>query len=201
MVKIAAIFHQLVFISGGHISIRQWVIGCISSVILSCALIAGVSSAAEFSAGPVFQDYGKKVVVEGVEFNANTQFKVAFDVAKGAEPGNLNRQFDSLARFINMHVASGVEAANIELALVVHGSATLDLLTNPAYQQKQGANNANIALLNALMANQVRVIVCGQSAAAHGYANEAFLPGVEVALSAMSAHSLLQQQGYTLNPF
>ena len=182
-------------------SIRQWVIGCISSVILSCALIAGVSSAAEFSAGPVFQDYGKKVVVEGVEFNANTQFKVAFDVAKGAEPGNLNRQFDSLARFINMHVASGVEAANIELALVVHGSATLDLLTNPAYQQKQGANNANIALLNALMANQVRVIVCGQSAAAHGYANEAFQPGVEVALSAMSAHSLLRQQGYTLNPF
>lgn len=181
--------------------IRQSVIGCISSVILSCALITGVSSAAEFSAGPVFQDYGKKVVVEGVEFNADTQFKVAFDVAKGAEPGKLNRQFDSLARFINMHVASGVEAANIELALVVHGSATLDLLANPAYQQKQGAQNANIALLNALMANQVRVIVCGQSAAAHGYASEAFLPGVEMALSAMSAHALLQQQGYTLNPF
>lgn len=187
-------------------NIRQSVIGCISSVILSCALIggvssAGVSAAAEFSAGPVFQDYGKKVVVEGVDFNADTHFKVAFDVAKGAEPGNLNRQFDSLARFINMHVASGVEAANIELALVVHGSATLDLLAAPAYQQKQGANNPNIALLNALMANQVRVIVCGQSAAAHGYASEAFLPGVEVALSAMSAHALLQQQGYTLNPF
>ena len=182
-------------------SIRQSLIGCISSLLLSCALIADASSAAEFNAGPVFQDYGKKVLVEGVEFNANAQFKVAFDVAKGAEPGTLNRQFDSLARFINMHVASGVEAANIELALVVHGSATLDILTNPAYQQKQGAKNANIALLNQLMANQVRVIVCGQSAAAHGYANEAFLPGVEVALSAMSAHSLLQQQGYTLNPF
>ena len=181
--------------------IRQWVIRCISSLFLSCTLVTGVCYAADFSAGPVFEDYGKKVRVEGVKFNANAQFKVAFDVAKGAEPGTLNRQFDSLARFINMHVASGVEAANIELALVVHGSATLDLLTNPAYQQKQGANNANIALLNALMANQVRVIVCGQSAAAHGYANEAFLPGVEVALSAMSAHALLQQQGYTLNPF
>ncbi len=182
-------------------SIRKSVTRCISSVILGCALIAGVSSAAEFSAGPVFQDYGKKVVVEGVDFNADTQFKVAFDVAKGAEPGKLNRQFDSLARFINMHVASGVEAANIELALVVHGGATLDLLAAPAYQQKQGGKNANIALLNELMANQVRVIVCGQSAAAHGYASEAFLPGVEVALSAMSAHALLQQQGYTLNPF
>tara|TARA_B100000902_G_scaffold386896_1_gene430135 strand:- start:283 stop:834 length:552 start_codon:yes stop_codon:yes gene_type:complete len=181
--------------------IRQSVTWCISGLILTCTLVTGVSSAAEFSAGPVFQDYGKKVQVEGVEFNANTEFKVAFDVAKGAEPGKVNRQFDSLARFINMHVASGVPAENIELALVVHGSATLDLLGAPAYPQKQGAKNANIALLNALMANQVRVIVCGQSAAAHGYANEAFLPGVEVALSAMSAHALLQQQGYTLNPF
>ncbi|MCP4866809.1 MAG: DsrE family protein [Alteromonas sp.] len=181
--------------------IRHSVTRCISGLILNCALVVGVSSAAEFNTGPVFQDYGKKVQVEGVEFNANTEFIVAFDVAKGAEPGKVNRQFDSLARFINMHVASGVPAENIELTLVVHGSATLDLLADPAYQQKQGGKNTNIALLNALMANQVRVIVCGQSAAAHGYANEAFLPGVEVALSAMSAHALLQQQGYTLNPF
>jgi hypothetical protein len=27
------------------------------------------------------------------------------------------------------------------------------------------------------------------------------LPGVEMALSAMTAHALLLQQGYTLNPF
>lgn len=171
------------------------------SLLTICVLFSNTSTAAEFTAGPVFHDYGKKVQVEGVKFNAKAQFKVAFDVAKGAEPGKLNRQFDSLARFINMHVASGVPVNNIQLALVVHGSATLDLLTNSHYQQKQGADNANIALLNALMAQQVSVIVCGQSAAGHGYANEAFLPGVDVALSAMSAHALLQQQGYTLNPF
>ncbi|AEF02187.1 hypothetical protein ambt_03175 [Alteromonas naphthalenivorans] len=28
------------------------------------------------------------------------QFKVAFDVAKGADVGKVNRKFDSLARFI-----------------------------------------------------------------------------------------------------
>jgi len=27
------------------------------------------------------------------------------------------------------------------------------------------------------------------------------LPGVEMALSAMTAHAILQQEGYTLNPF
>ena len=34
-----------------------------------------------------------------------------------------------------------------------------------------------------------------------GVANEDLLPGIEVGLSAMTAHALLQQQGYTVNPF
>lgn len=163
--------------------------------------ISSFSQAAEFTTGPVFTEYGKKVTVDGVRFDKSAHFKVAFDVAKGADKGTINRQFDSLARFINMHVATGVPAENIRLALVVHGSATLDLLKDSAYLQKFGVANANQPLLEALMAHQVKVIVCGQSAAAHGYSNTDFLPGVEVALSAMSAHALLQQQGYTLNPF
>jgi hypothetical protein len=32
-------------------------------------------------------------------------------------------------------------------------------------------------------------------------APEDLLPGVTIGLSAMSTHALLQQQGYTLNPF
>ena len=31
--------------------------------------------------------------------------------------------------------------------------------------------------------------------------NDDLLPGVELALSAMTMHALLQQKGYTLNPF
>ena len=43
--------------------------------------------------------------------------------------------------------------------------------------------------------------MCGQSAAGQGVKKTDLLPGVELALSAMTAHALLQQQGYTLNPF
>ncbi|OFI34536.1 hypothetical protein BFC17_17730 [Alteromonas lipolytica] len=172
------------------------------AILLFASLLSGgTATAAEFTAGPVFTDFGKKTTVEGVQFDASAHFKVAFDVAKGADAGSLNRQFDSLARFINMHVASGVPAQNITLALVVHGGATLDLLNAVAYQQKQQAANPNIRLIDALLRHNVRVIVCGQSAAAHGYEKADFISGVEVALSAMSAHALLQQQGYTLNPF
>lgn len=113
--------------------ICQLVIGCILSVILSCVLIIGVSFVVEFSVGLVFQDYGKKVVVEGVEFNVDMQFKVVFDVVKGVEFGKLNCQFDSLVCFINMYVVSGVEVVNIELVLVVYGSVILDLFVNLVY--------------------------------------------------------------------
>jgi intracellular sulfur oxidation DsrE/DsrF family protein len=47
----------------------------------------------------------------------------------------------------------------------------------------------------------VKIIVCGQTAAYYGVKTDELLPGVQMALSAMTAHALLQQQGYTLNPF
>jgi intracellular sulfur oxidation DsrE/DsrF family protein len=47
----------------------------------------------------------------------------------------------------------------------------------------------------------VQLLVCGQSAAYCDVKSDDLLPGVEMALSAMTAHALLQQQGYTLNPF
>jgi intracellular sulfur oxidation DsrE/DsrF family protein len=47
----------------------------------------------------------------------------------------------------------------------------------------------------------VRIIVCGQKAAYYNVTSDDLLPGVKMALPAMTAHALLQQQGYTLNPF
>ena len=47
----------------------------------------------------------------------------------------------------------------------------------------------------------VYIYVCGQSAAYYDVATEDLLPGVDMALSAMTAHTMLQQQGYAINPF
>ncbi|MFT6902548.1 MAG: hypothetical protein ACJAXS_002762 [Colwellia sp.] len=49
-------------------------------------------------------------------------------------------------------------AQNIHLALVVHGKAGFDLLKGLLYQEKFQQKNANSALLQDLMKNQVRVI-------------------------------------------
>ena len=127
--------------------------------------------------------------------------KHAFDRPEAAEPGTLNRSIESAARFINLHYAVGVPLENIQVAVVIHGSAVLDVTKAEFYLERTGEENANIALINALLLAGVRIIVCGQSATARDVYAEDLLEGVELALSAMTAHAVLQMEGYTLNPF
>ncbi|MBX7494971.1 DsrE family protein [Qipengyuania sp. 6B39] len=158
------------------------------------AIPANAQDMSVFKTGPVFTDFGPHAPVAGIgEVPADTEFSVAFDVSEKAEEGKRNRGFESAARFINMHVAHGVPEENIRIAVVVHGKAVNDLLASP--------DNASADMVRAMLDHGVRFIVCGQSAAAYGVKQEDLLPGVEMALSAMTAQALLQQRGYTVNPF
>lgn len=177
-------------------------IGSASLGFAAALIVAGQASAkSDFDYGPVFDTFGKHAHVEGVSFPENQTFKVAFDVAKAASPGEVNRKFESLARFINMHVANGVKQQNLSLALVVHGSATEEMLKGEFFKQRKGQRNGNEVLLTALMEQGVEVILCGQSATAHGIEKSALIDGVKMDLSAMTAHARLAQKGYSVNPF
>jgi intracellular sulfur oxidation DsrE/DsrF family protein len=172
------------------------------------ALAAAPLAAQDMSAfkpGPVLETMGAHAPVPGVEqLPADNTFAIAFDVSTPAAEGSANRGFDSAARFLNMHVAHGVPQENIRLVVVVHGKAALELLTDKAHAanplSRQG-DNPSAKLVEALLAEDVRFILCGQSAAAYGIAPDDLIPGVEMALSAMTAHALLQRNGFTVNPF
>jgi len=171
----------------------------ITLMLSAGSLLAGSEA---FNPGPQIKNFGEIAPVEStLAIPKNTKFKVAFDVGTAGDEGKVNRKFASLARFINMHVANGVKAEDIELALVVHGKASFDLLNEAAAAKKQLGENKNIPLLKALLNNQVKVYLCGQSAAYYDVKNGDLFEGVDMALSAMTAHALLQQQGYSLNPF
>lgn len=167
------------------------------------ALLAGcmqqsVAQQSGASTGPVIDGFGRAFGVEAASpLPEEARFKVVFDVAESRAPGELNRGLESVARFLNMHGKAGLPADRMELAVVVHGQATKEMQTSAA----AGITNENVALIEALLAAGVRVEVCGQSASALGVAAEDLVPGVAMALSAMTAHALLQQEGYTLNPF
>lgn len=151
---------------------------------------------------PAIKDFGFFYNVPShAPITQNTHFKIAFDVGKGAQKGEQNNGMNSLARFINMHIAHGIKPENIELALVIHGSASVDVLDNNTYKNRFEVDNKNQSLIEQLLANNTVVYVCGQSATHYKVAPEQLIKGVKMSLSAMTAHAQLQQQGYTLNPF
>ena len=167
------------------------------SGVLAAMMITTAVAQEGFSTGPVFDDFGPTAAVDA-DFDVPTdaEFKLAFDVAKKAEAGSLNKTLVSAARFINMHAGAGVARENMNVVVVVHGGAVKDVA-----KAKDGEENANTALVEALTKEGVRIVVCGQSAAYYKVATADLLPNVEMALSAMTAHALLQSEGYALNPF
>ena len=173
----------------------------LSIVVLSIsfALAATAQSAEQgFVKGPVFEEYGPAAPVESdLVIPEDMTLKVAFDISEAAAEGEVNRRFESVARFINMHAAAGIERERIQPAIVVHGGGAEDLL-KPA----EGAIPPPTArLIEALLDGGVPIYLCGQTAAAKGIEKEDLIPGVEMALSAMTAHAVLAGQDYTLNPF
>lgn len=170
--------------------------------LLTLASGGAFADMAAFHDGPLIPGYGQIAdVKQDMSIAAGTHFKVAFDVSAGAEPGKINRGFESLARFLNMQVANGTAAADMDLALVVHGAAAFDLLQNQSYKRKHQTGNPNAVLLGLLMQHRVKVYLCGQSAVAQDVHKADLVEGVQMALSAITAHALLAQQGYSENPF
>ena len=153
--------------------------------------------------GPVIEDFGPYLSVADPGFvtPVDSTMNVVFDVAKALDTGKLNRHLETPARFLNMHANAGQEPGRMQLALVVHGQATRDLLTDEAYQKRFGAANPNRALLEALDSAGVDIILCGQSAGFGGYERSEFLPQVKMALSAMTALVALQDRGYRVIAF
>ena len=178
----------------------RFVLSCIVLLLGGSPALAGAEA---FHPGPVIPGFGKiaNVVIEQ-PIPQNAAFKVRFDVSKGARPGALNRTLETAARFLNMNVANGVKESNIHLAIVLHGPAAMDV-TRAAYYgpRHDGAKNANVALVAALAEHGVQMYVCGQTAAYLDIKNDDLLPGITMALSALTAHAILANEGYALNPF
>ncbi len=178
----------------------------ISSALWTTLLLTLTSAPAfsqeAFHAGPLIPDYGRIATIDSdLEIPSDLIFQHAFDVSTGSS-GSLNRSLDSVARFLNMHVEAGVSPERLQPAVVIHGTAAFDVLKAQRYDaQFAGATNPNAGLIAALVANGVKIYLCGQSAAARSIAKSDLLPGVKLALSAMTVHAMLQKQGYSLNPF
>ncbi|MEM9387386.1 MAG: DsrE family protein [Pseudomonadota bacterium] len=168
-------------------------------LVLACAgLPCAAQSTAVFTTGPLLDDFGPAATVEdAAPIPAHMHLRVRFDISEGAKDDELNRSLVTAARFLNMHARAGVPARRMHIALVVHGRAVFDVLHKRTSQRAKD----NAALVAALQQHDVRLYVCGQSAAYYEVTSDQLLPGVQMSLSAMTAHAVLAAEGYELNPF
>ncbi|MEZ5294178.1 MAG: DsrE family protein [Vicinamibacterales bacterium] len=154
--------------------------------------------------GPLIADFGPAWAVAnpGMATPMLQELKIRFDVsATPDDAAVLNPRLETAARFLNMHTKAGVSPERLKVAIVVHGRAAKDVLNNEAYKRRHHIDNPNAALLAALASAGVRVLLCGQTAGSQGIAATDMAPSVQMALSAMTAHLVLNGEGYVLNPF
>ena len=177
---------------------------CIAGLVITMGIAAPHDAQAQTSPtrGPIIDTHGPVFpVAPDFETPLDLEYKVAFDVSQSGGADGVSTSLNTVARFLNMHGQAGVPRAQLGAAVVVHGTAVMDVLSDDAYHARSGSANPNATLLKELLDAGVRVVVCGQSAASRGYQASELADGVELALSAMTAFVVLQNEGYLVNPW
>ena len=147
--------------------------------------------------GPVLESYGSFFNFDDQELvTPDTVYKVVFDANATTERGAMNPQITAAARFLNMHVGSGIPKENVHAAVVLYGPATQDALSNAAHQARFGVDNPNIPLIEALADVGVRIYVCVQSASMIGIRPDEIEAPARMTLSGLTALVKLQTDGY-----
>jgi len=155
--------------------------------------------------GPVILDYGSTYEVKQPAYHLDTTkvYRVVFDIADSPEDATkLNPVINTLARYINMHVAAGVPKENIEVVGVFHNRASKDALKPKAYHNRYDVDNPNVELIKQLTElGGAKLFMCGQSIHARGIDREELNEHIGVALSAMTILIDYQAKGYQLISF
>ena len=169
-----------------------------------CTTEVVIGQQAKTMRGPVIMDYGLIFPIENADLHLNSEkeYKVLFDVfTDDSKKSKINPLINTVARFINMHVYHGVPVENLDIALVLHGSATKAAMSEEAFKAKFGYDNPDIPLIDALVNARVNVYVCGQSFFAHGYTTEQKSEHVKLGLSALTVLTEYQSDGFQLINF
>jgi uncharacterized protein len=150
---------------------------------------------------PLITEYGKVVRLPDAAHQPRQGAKIVVDVTKGDFPDKLNQAVGKAARFVNIYGGAGAKPATVKIALVMHGDATLVVLSPNAYSARFGGDgNPNLDCLRRLHEEGVEIYVCGQSLVEKGARPEDVADFADVAVSALTALVNLQGDGYAYVP-
>jgi intracellular sulfur oxidation DsrE/DsrF family protein len=170
-----------------------------SSLSFVMLTVFASAAAGQATTGPIVNAGGPTYSVANPTFETpmDRLYKAVFELrAPAGSPDRTNQNLNTMARYLNMHARAGVPREHVRVAGVVHGGASLELLKDEYYQAAHGVDNPNKDLIAEIIAGGGQVILCGQTAGSRGIDAGQLLPGVQLALSAMTAMTVLQQDGY-----
>lgn len=150
---------------------------------------------------PAIADYGAVVPLPSAAHQPRSGSRIVVDITKGGGTEKLNEGIEKVARFVNIYAGAGKEPASVDIAVVLHGDATLTILDDAAWTKRFTANtNPNLHCIRELQAAGVKFYVCGQSLIQKGGKPEEVIDDVSVAVSALTSLVNLQSDGYAYLP-
>ena len=155
---------------------------------------------AEFH-NPTIAPYGKVVRLPDAAQQPREGSKIVVDVTRGGDPRELNAAIEKVARFVNIYAGAGKKSADVQIALVLHGDATLCVLNADAYSAEfDTQGNPNLDCLHELHEAGVEIFVCGQSLIGKSHRPGDVAVFVDVAVSALTALVNHQSDGFAYVP-
>lgn len=194
----SAVSYALIAIIGGAVGAGVTQSGVIYDKVVR-HLTAAPEYPDDFWSTPAVEGYGK------IHYEADAAFKpvvglsnkVVFKInhSDGAMTAP-NTGLKRVARVVNLYIASGIPADQLQFVVSVNGKATPAMLDNTHFKQLYGTDNPNLKLISELNKIGVKVSVCDQAVAFHHYPKNWIDKSVIHALSSLTTVSTLQNQGY-----
>lgn len=146
---------------------------------------------------PVIANHGGVVQLPNAAQQPRAGTKLLVDLTSGGDAGELNPGLEKVAKYVNLYAGGGAEPAEVKIAVVFHGDATLSVLNSKAYSARfKTDGNPNLQLLQSLNEANVELYVCGQSLVSKGSDPKEVAEFVKTAVSALTAVVNLQSDGY-----
>ena len=141
--------------------------------------------------------HGEVVRLPEAAQQPRTGTKILVDLTLGGDADQINSGLEKVAKYLNVYAGGGATSANVQVAVVIHGDATLTVLNPDAYAKKHATHgNPNLSLLRQFHEANVDLYVCGQSLLSKGSNPHDVAVFVETAVSAISSIANLQADGY-----
>lgn len=173
-----------------------------NSAVLAAVLICFSSRAFAWEY-PIIKGYGpmNPLPNAAVQPDRSMKYKVVFEITRVAQSvDKVNPGLDRVARFLNVMAASGIMPKEIELAAVVHGPAAPIVLKNEIFKNRFKTDNPNEKIIRDLKEAGVKLYVCGQSLADHGFEHKWVNEQITITLSALVLVPTYQLKGYAYVP-